>query len=123
MHSNYGYGGKKKNPTVLQTGFSLACPALNDLLKLITRKLKTNSLLRSSHFLHLTCYIDSFLGYMFCLLITQHTLDILEKRKVNRHYSHKIFAPCCWKSLWMLVVEVPPYSLNHLSKVIIPIEF
>ena len=87
-------------------------------------KLKLISLLWSSHFSRLTQYTDSFLGYMmFRLLSTQHNFDILENQKVNRHYSHKIFAPCRWKSPWMLVVEVLPYSLDHLSKVIFPFKF
>jgi len=112
------------NPALLQTRFLLVCPALNDIMKLITRKLKFISLLWYSHFSHLTKDTDSFLGYMmFCQLSTQHSFDILENQKVNRHYSHKIFAPCCWKSPWMLVVEVLPYSLYHLSKVIFPVKF
>jgi len=112
------------NPAQLQTRFLLVCPALNDIIKLITMKLKLISLLWSSHFSRLTQYTDSFLGYMmFRLLSTQHNFDILENQKVNRHYSHKIFAPCRWKSPWMLVVEVLPYSLDHLSKVIFPFKF
>jgi hypothetical protein len=124
-HNNYCYAGKQMNPALLQSRFLLVCPALNDIIKLITRKLKLINLLWSSHFSLLTQDTDSFLGYvmMFCLLSTQHTFDTLENQKVNRHYSHKIFTPCCWKSPWMLVVEVLPYSLDHLSKVIFPFKF
>lgn len=87
MHNNYCYGGKQMSPALFQTRFLLVFPALNDIIKLI-------SLLWSSHFSILTQNTDSFLGYMFCLLSTQHIFDILEKQNVNRHLL--TYNLCAW---------------------------
>jgi len=104
-------------PALLQTRFLLVCPALNDIMKLI-------NLLPSSHFSILTENTDSFLGYMmFACSQLSTPLTYWRNKRLTDIYSHKIFAPGCWKSPWMLLVEVLPYSLDHMSKVPFPFKF
>lgn len=121
------HSGKLKEPTTTSEWIP-ACPTHRQLLRYQCSSV-VNYIYIKPYFIIFSIGAVNFIIrtlYMLIWCFIWALLSILlsteERKSFLRWYSHRIFASSCLKSPWMLVVQVPSYSLGHIIKVSYPIQ-